>query len=157
MRICACDTCSWISIQLGFVWLVPWTWPILPGNWMYFTLKSPVRYERLIFVYKICSSKTPLIDELIVKHNEEMLRIDYKRITHLSASGNYTLIHLNDGKAILQTRQLGMFDFLTEKDFELYAFTARSWSISGIFQKIEMEDYFFGKKKMRLHFGESGE
>ena len=79
--------------------------------------ESPVRYERLIFVYKkYVHQKTPLIDELIVKHNEEMLRIDYKRITHLSASGNYTLIHLNDGKAILQSRQLGMFDFLTEKD-----------------------------------------
>lgn len=79
--------------------------------------ESPTKYERLIFAYKkYVHQKTPLVDELIVKHNDDIIRIHYVEITHLDASGNYTLINLKDGRSIIQTRQLGMFDFLTEKD-----------------------------------------
>lgn len=77
----------------------------------------PLKTERLLHVYKkYIYTIAPAVNELILKNNEEIIKISYDNITHLIASGNYTMIYTLDGKSMIQTRQLGMFDFLTEKD-----------------------------------------
>ncbi|MBK8602837.1 MAG: hypothetical protein IPN87_07005 [Saprospiraceae bacterium] len=76
----------------------------------------PLKTERLLSVYKkYIYTIAPLVNELILKNNEEIIKISYDNITHLVASGNYTMIYKLDGKSIISdppTRHVG---FLTEK------------------------------------------
>ena len=80
-------------------------------------LSIPVSSNDLINVYrKYLTVTSEQINEILLKHNNEILSIAISDISHIVASGNYSLINLLSGKSILQTKQIGTFDFLVEKN-----------------------------------------
>ncbi|HQW12797.1 MAG TPA: LytTR family DNA-binding domain-containing protein [Saprospiraceae bacterium] len=54
--------------------------------------------------------------DLSLVQDGETIVIPYHQILYLSAEGNYTNIVLSNGKKLLQTKQLGKFEPITEQD-----------------------------------------
>lgn len=54
--------------------------------------------------------------ELVIKEDGTTLKIPFSAINYLMAAGNYTMIHQKNDKTIVQTKQLGTYEYLCEKD-----------------------------------------
>lgn len=54
--------------------------------------------------------------ELVIKEDGSTVKIPFSTINFLMAAGNYTMIHQKNDKIIVQTKQLGTYEYLCEKD-----------------------------------------
>jgi hypothetical protein len=54
--------------------------------------------------------------ELVIKEDGATVKIPFSAINYLMAAGNYTMIHQKNDKTIVQTKQLGTYEYLCEKD-----------------------------------------
>lgn len=54
--------------------------------------------------------------ELIIKQDGGAIKIPFFDINYLQAAGNYTLIFQKNDKSIIQTKQLGSYDYICERD-----------------------------------------
>lgn len=54
--------------------------------------------------------------ELVIKEDGATVKIPFSSINFLMAAGNYTMIHQKNDKTIVQTKQLGTYEYLCEKD-----------------------------------------
>lgn len=68
---------------------------------------------------KYISAGDGLQKELVVKTKEGIARIPFRMINYLRAKGNYTLISLRGGKSILETKQLGQYEYFSERDLNM--------------------------------------
>ncbi len=90
--------------------------------------------------------------ELKVKTKEGIVRIPFKMINYLQAKGNYTRISLRGGKMILETKQLGQYEYFSEIDLNMkrlnrsYMFNMSNIKVAG-----EQSVGFYGTdKKLEL-------
>jgi DNA-binding LytR/AlgR family response regulator len=77
----------------------------------------PVVSDMLYFAYhKWVKSKfnTNSDEELILKTDEGIVKINHSDIMYLQAAGNYTMIHYRGDKVLILTRQLGTFSELSD-------------------------------------------
>lgn len=77
----------------------------------------PVSASKIVTAYK----KYVLLQggeakELVIKEDGSTLKIPFSNINYLMAAGNYTMIHQKNDKTIVQTKQLGTYEFICEKD-----------------------------------------
>ena len=78
----------------------------------------PVVSDMLYFAYDkwVKSKFNPLSnEELTVKTDEGIVKINHKDIMYLQAAGNYTMIHSRGDKCLILTRQLGTFSELSDQ------------------------------------------
>jgi DNA-binding LytR/AlgR family response regulator len=78
----------------------------------------PIDLEKVkrAFLKYLKTIETEKHNVLTIKLNDGTHNIPLKDIRFLLASGNYTFIHFESDKNILITKQIGQFDFLTEKN-----------------------------------------
>ncbi len=80
----------------------------------------PILSDSLMSAYKRYVSKFGDGDkELVIKDDGEVVKISFDKITYLQADGNYTMIHQKGDRRNIQTKQLGSFEVLTEKDLNM--------------------------------------
>ena len=85
----------------------------------YFT-EYPVVSDGLLAAYKRYVTRNGVEGkELILKEDGEIIKISFDKITYLQAAGNYTLINQKGDRKNVQTKQLGNFEEITEKDLNL--------------------------------------
>jgi len=78
---------------------------------------QPVYSDGIIEVYKKYVVGTGEgVSELILKQDDGVRKIPLNSLLYLQAAGNYTTLALTANRTMLQTRQLGTFDYLTEQD-----------------------------------------
>jgi DNA-binding LytR/AlgR family response regulator len=68
------------------------------------------------FAKYVRTVKAPHVNTLTLKMPDGLYNIPHKDIRFLIASGNYTFVHYEADKQLVITKQLGQFDFLTEKN-----------------------------------------
>jgi len=77
----------------------------------------PVNGEVLLNTYKKFIAKNiSHSPEITLKNDDGIIKISIHNITYLQASGNYTTIVMKNNKTLLQTKQLGTFEPITEQD-----------------------------------------
>lgn len=80
-------------------------------------LSMPINGEGIIDAYKRYIHTTKKENsELVLKIDDGILKIPLTSLLFLEASGNYTNLVLSPGNDILQTKQLGTFEYLTDQD-----------------------------------------
>ena len=86
-------------------------------------------------------------NDLSLMQDGETTVISHHQILYLFAEGNYTNIVLSNGKKILQTKQLGKFEFITEQDIN-FKRLHRSLIINlKLIRSISADTvYFFGEE-----------
>lgn len=78
-------------------------------------LEFPISVNRLISVYqRYISAYSDTPTELTLKTNEGIIKIPYRNINYIKASGNYSFIYLEDDTKIMQTKQLGKYVCIIE-------------------------------------------
>lgn len=83
-------------------------------------LAQPIDNLGLEDAYKKFVAETGGLDqELKLKTKEGIVRISFKMINYLRASGNYTQICLRGGKVFTETKQLQNYEYFTERDLSM--------------------------------------
>lgn len=90
--------------------------------------------------------------ELKVKTKEGIVRIPFRMINYLRGKGNYTHIGLKGGKTILETKQLGQYEYFSEIDLNMkrlnrsYIFNMSNIKVAGE----QSVNFYATEKKLEL-------
>lgn len=77
----------------------------------------PISSSKILNTYrKYVISMGGIDKELVLKHDGELVKIPFAHMNYLQAAGNYTMIYQRNDKILVQTKQLGTYEFLCEKD-----------------------------------------
>jgi hypothetical protein len=112
--------------------------------------EQPIEMDQVkrAFAKYIRSKESQVNNTLSIKLPDGVYNIPFKDLRYLLASGNYTFVHYESDKQLVITKQLGQFDFLTEKN-EQFRRVHRSLiiNISLVKEVNEHSISFFGMTK----------